>query len=92
MTGGGVVRIWVTDSGEGIPADVRKRLFEPFFTTKARGVGLGLAVCSRVVEAHHGEITVDSTVGEGSTFRVTLPIVVTPRQPADDEVWTEVTT
>ena len=92
MTGGGVVRIWVTDTGEGIPNDVRKRLFEPFFTTKARGVGLGLAVCSRVVEAHHGEITVDSTVGEGSTFRVTLPVVVTPRQPADDEVRTEVTT
>ena len=93
MSGGGVVRMWVTDSGEGIPSDVRKRLFEPFFTTKARGVGLGLAVCARVVEAHHGELNVDSTVGEGSTFRVTLPVVVTPRQPADNQVVrTEVTT
>lgn len=92
MTGGGVVRIWVTDTGEGIPNDVRKRLFEPFFTTKARGVGLGLAVCGRVAEAHHGEIAVESTVGEGSTFRVTLPVVVAPRQPADDQVRTEVST
>ncbi|HET6818864.1 MAG TPA: HAMP domain-containing sensor histidine kinase [Mycobacteriales bacterium] len=92
MTGGGVARLWVTDTGEGIPKDVKERLFEPFFTTKARGVGLGLAVCSRVVEAHHGEISVDSTPGEGSTFRVTLPVVAAPRRPADDQVRTEVTT
>ena len=92
MVGGGVVRLWVTDTGEGIPNDVKERLFEPFFTTKARGVGLGLAVCSRVVEAHHGEISVDSTPGEGSTFRVTLPVVAAPRLPADDQVRTEVTT
>jgi signal transduction histidine kinase len=91
MSGGGVVRLWVTDTGDGITNDVRKRLFEPFFTTKARGVGLGLAVCSRVVEAHHGEINVDSIAGEGSTFRVTLPVVVAPRQPADDHVRVEVT-
>ena len=92
VSGGGVVRLWVTDTGEGIPADVKKRLFEPFFTTKARGVGLGLAVCSRVAEAHHGEISVDSAPGKGSTFRVTLPLVAAPRQPADDRVRTEVTT
>jgi len=90
MSGGGVVRMWVTDTGEGIPDDVRTRLFEPFFTTKARGVGLGLAVCSRVAEAHHGQIAVESSVGEGSTFRVTLPVVVAPRQPADDRMRTEV--
>jgi two-component system sensor histidine kinase HydH len=84
--GGGVVRMWVTDSGEGIPQDVRARLFEPFFTTKARGVGLGLAVCQRVVAAHHGEIVVESAPGEGSTFRVTMPAVAAPRQPADDQV------
>ena len=92
MAGGGVVRMWVTDTGEGIPNDVRKRLFEPFFTTKARGVGLGLAVCGRVAEAHHGEITVESKPGEGSTFRVTLPLVAAPRQPADDQVRSEVST
>jgi signal transduction histidine kinase len=85
-SGGGVVRLWVSDTGQGIPADIRTRLFEPFFTTKARGVGLGLAVCSRVVDAHHGEISVESSPDEGSTFRVTLPVVVAPRQPADDDV------
>jgi signal transduction histidine kinase len=92
VSGGGVVTMWVTDTGLGIPGDVRARLFEPFFTTKARGVGLGLAVCSRVVEAHHGEIAVESSPGEGSTFRVTLPMLVTPRQPADDNMRTEATT
>src|SRR4051794_28946808 len=85
-SGGGVVRLWVTDTGQGIPAGIPDPLFEPVFTTKARGVGLGLAVCSRVVDAHHGEISVESSPGEGSTFRVTLPVVVAPRQPADDNV------
>src|SRR4051794_6613411 len=92
VAGGGVVRMWVTDSGEGIPADVRERLFEPFFTTKARGVGLGLSVCQRVAAAHHGEIVVESAPGQGSTFRVTLPAVVAPRQPADDQVRSGVAT
>jgi signal transduction histidine kinase len=87
---GGLVRLSVSDTGAGVPNDVQKRLFEPFFTTKARGIGLGLAVSKRVVDAHHGDIIVESTVGEGSTFRVTLPVIIAPRQPADDHVRTEV--
>ncbi|HET7530528.1 MAG TPA: HAMP domain-containing sensor histidine kinase [Mycobacteriales bacterium] len=90
VAGDGIVRLWVSDSGEGIADEAKEKLFEPFFTTKARGVGLGLAVCSRVAEAHGGSISVDSTLGEGSTFRVTLPLLVPQREPADETARTEV--
>ena len=73
--------ISVTDSGCGIPAEAMPRLFDPFFTTKpiGRGTGLGLAISYRIVAKHHGRIEVSSRVGQGSTFRVVLPI----RQPKD---------
>jgi two-component system NtrC family sensor kinase len=66
----------VIDTGSGISAAVRQRLFEPFFTTKppGRGTGLGLSICYGIVADHGGRIEVDSTVGKGSTFRVTLPL------------------
>ena len=66
----------VVDAGNGISATVRQRLFEPFFTTKApgRGTGLGLSICYGIVADHGGRIEVDSIVGKGSTFRVTLPL------------------
>lgn len=66
----------VVDAGKGISATVRQRLFEPFFTTKApgRGTGLGLSICYGIVADHGGRIEVDSIVGTGSTFRVTLPL------------------
>ncbi|MBI3944666.1 MAG: GAF domain-containing protein [Armatimonadetes bacterium] len=63
----------VTDTGVGIPPENRPRLFEPLFTTKARGVGLGLSLVRRVVDAHHAEITVESEVGKGATFTLRLP-------------------
>jgi two-component system sensor histidine kinase HydH len=72
----------ITDSGVGMSDDVRQKLFEPFFTTKARGVGLGLAVCKRIMDAHGGTITVNSEPGSGSTFIVTVPQVRVPRQAA----------
>ncbi len=50
------------------------KLFDPFFTTKAKGQGLGLPVCKRLIEAQGGSITVKSRVGEGSTFTVKLPL------------------
>jgi len=68
------VEIRVADSGVGIPPERMKKLFQPFFTTKKHGQGFGLAICKRVVEAHGGSITVESKVGRGTTFTVTLPV------------------
>jgi PAS domain S-box-containing protein len=68
--------IEVRDSGVGIPPEIIGRIFDPFFTTKAVGVGtgLGLAICHRIVTDMNGELTVESEVGRGTTFRVTLPL------------------
>ncbi|MFH0963370.1 MAG: ATP-binding protein [Planctomycetota bacterium] len=67
------VSISFADEGPGIPSEIRGKLFDPFFTTKARGTGIGLSIVERIVEAHDGNITVDSRPGEGATFRVWLP-------------------
>ncbi|MCB0213013.1 MAG: GAF domain-containing protein, partial [Anaerolineae bacterium] len=68
------IRIEFSDSGQGIPADVQSRLFEPLFTTKEHGSGLGLFTTYKVIKAHHGQITVDSTLGQGTTFTILLPV------------------
>ncbi|MEM7587683.1 MAG: ATP-binding protein, partial [Acidobacteriota bacterium] len=62
------------DSGSGISPDHLERIFEPFFTTKARGegTGLGLSIALGIIQRHGGEITVDSTPGEGTTFLIQL--------------------
>ncbi len=69
------VRVIVRDDGCGIPAEILSRLFEPFLTTKesGRGVGLGLAISRSILERHNGTIDVQSEVGRGTTFSVTLP-------------------
>jgi signal transduction histidine kinase len=67
------ITIIFSDTGLGIPKDMLEKLFVPLFTTKAKGMGLGLAICKRIVEAHGGTITVESTVGKGTTFTVTMP-------------------
>jgi len=74
-TENGGISLFVNDTGNGIASDVKDKLFEPFFTTKpvGQGVGIGLSTCYSIVKNHHGEITVDSTEGEGTSFRVTLP-------------------
>jgi PAS domain S-box-containing protein len=66
----------VSDSGIGIPEEVRSRLFEPFFTTRdvGKGTGLGLSTCYEIVKAHGGEILVESESGQGATFTVRLPL------------------
>ncbi|WP_234037804.1 hybrid sensor histidine kinase/response regulator [Roseibacillus ishigakijimensis] len=72
---GEYVELEVTDEGEGMTAEVRDRIFEPFFTTKelGQGTGLGLSTCLAIVRSHGGLLQVDSTPGQGSTFRVLLP-------------------
>jgi signal transduction histidine kinase len=60
------------DTGVGIPKENLDKMFQPLFTTKAKGQGLGLAVCKRLVEALNGSITVESVVGEGTTFMVKI--------------------
>jgi two-component system sensor histidine kinase PilS (NtrC family) len=70
----------VADSGEGIGEEDLKRIFDPFFTTKERGTGLGLTIVHRIVEAHGGELSVRSKLGQGSTFRVALPLAGPPGQ------------
>jgi len=72
----GAVKVAISDTGGGIPADKVKRIFEPFFTTKpvGKGTGLGLSICYDIVKKHDGEILVDSVEGSGTTFTVVLPI------------------
>jgi len=69
------VCLLVSDTGIGMPAEVKARIFEPFFTTKlgSGGTGLGLAVVYGIIASHHGFIEVDSAPGSGSTFRILLP-------------------
>ncbi len=69
----GKAEVSVIDHGCGIPADKTESIFNPFFTTKQDGVGLGLAIVSKIIDGHGGKMTVDSEPGKGSTFRVYLP-------------------
>jgi signal transduction histidine kinase len=66
--------IAISDTGPGIPADLRHRIFEPFFTTRATGTGLGLAVVKRIIEDHRGEVEIQSEPGAGTTFLIRLPL------------------
>ncbi|MEA2031682.1 MAG: ATP-binding protein [candidate division Zixibacteria bacterium] len=72
----GTVEFKVSDKGHGISPETMKKIFEPFFTTKevGKGTGLGLSLSYGIITNHGGEINVDSTVGEGTTFTVILPI------------------
>jgi PAS domain S-box-containing protein len=68
------VAIAVTDTGEGISPENRRKLFQPLFTTKVKGIGLGLVACKNLVEANNGRIDVESGLGKGTTFTLTLPV------------------
>jgi signal transduction histidine kinase len=75
---GSTVAIEVKDNGRGIAPDHLPNIFRPFYTTKGDGTGLGLSLARRIVEDHHGRIDVTSTVGQGTTFAVVLPLQKTP--------------
>lgn len=65
----------ISDNGPGIPEDIREKIFEPFFTTKkiGKGTGLGLSICQQIIEKLGGALHVDSEVGRGTTFTITIP-------------------
>ena len=71
----------VTDSGTGMNEDVQRRIFDPFFTTKETGNGLGLSVTYGIIARHNGDLSVQSTVGGGTTFRVAFPARQRDREP-----------
>jgi PAS domain S-box-containing protein len=81
---GPYVRISVRDEGDGIPSEHMTNIFDPYFTTKPSGTGLGLSTCYSIVKRHDGFIEVETSPGEGTTFRIYLPS--TERRPAPSEV------
>ncbi|AGA25192.1 ATP-binding protein [Singulisphaera acidiphila] len=86
VVGKGTMRwlsIQVLDSGCGLPADLGDRIFEPFVSTKETGLGLGLSICKRIVEAHGGRITAADRPEGGAVFTVRLPFVGTSPTPAE---------
>jgi len=80
----GHARLLVSDTGAGIPRAHVAKIFDPFFTTKRAGTGLGLSLTRRIVEAHGGRITCESIPDVGTTFTVSLPTDVGPRQEGGD--------
>jgi len=81
------IELRVTDTGPGIPPDIQAKIFEPFFTTKpaGKGTGLGLSVSYGIIKDHKGDVRVESTVGKGTAFVITLPAATTlDAMPAHD--------
>ena len=81
--GDGLVAVTVADNGPGIPKDTQDKIFEVFFTTREGGTGLGLNIVSRIVEEHHGKLTLQSEPGHGAAFRIELPVA--PAAPPGQE-------
>jgi signal transduction histidine kinase len=77
LSAGEYVQVSIADQGTGIAQDVLPKIFDPYFSTKQRGaqkgMGLGLTICHSIVQKHQGAITVESTVGVGTTFHIYLP-------------------
>jgi len=78
------LKIKVADTGPGIPPEVMGHLFDPFFTTKEKGTGLGLAISYGIVERHQGKIDVETELGKGTTFIITLPVIVSQEAAGEE--------
>jgi signal transduction histidine kinase len=79
---GGAVELSVSDSGPGLPSSDMEAAFEPFFTTKEKGLGMGLAICRSIAEAHSGRIAAENSPDGGALFRLTLPASPASREAA----------
>jgi len=82
------LEIAFTDTGIGMSKDIAEKIFKPLFTTKAKGMGFGLPICKRIIEAHGGKISVESAIGKGTTFTVTIPIE--PEIKKGEKVWVNI--
>ena len=91
VPGDGRALIFVRDTGGGIPEELRDKIFEAFFTTKqkVKGVGLGLSVCYGIIKDHGGEIKVESEVGKGTTFIISLPVERRGEPPTEQRATSE---
>jgi hypothetical protein len=78
LTTGDFLQLEISDTGRGIPEDVKIRIFDPFFTTKSAGRGMGLSVVQGIIQAHRGTISVTSAPGQGTSFRILLPCTSEP--------------
>lgn len=78
--------VTITDNGQGIPEDQINKVFRPNFTTKSSGTGLGLAMCSKMIESMDGEIYFDTELDRGSTFYVKIPLLRIDENYADQDV------
>jgi two-component system sensor histidine kinase AtoS len=85
---GGNVEITIADTGIGISKDNLGKIWTPFFTTKAKGMGLGLPICKRIIEAHRGSILVESKLGKGTTFTITIPVAF--KSEGGERAWVNV--
>ena len=68
----------IRDQGGGIPADAQDKIFELYFTTKKEGTGIGLAQTYQILQWHYGSVDFESVLGEGTTFRLRLPLALSP--------------
>jgi two-component system sensor histidine kinase AtoS len=83
----GSVEMLVSDTGVGIPEEIRSKIFNPFFTTKKMlGTGLGLSIVCKAIQAHGGTIRCESEVGKGTTFTIGLPVEMAANEQYADSL------